>query len=241
MRTFRGWARRCWPGRLARSINCRFNRIQLTPDLLPSRHPGGVVYNQDKQTFEFKPGPIFAHIVLADEINRTTPRTQSALLEAMNEGSVTVDGRTMQLPHPFMVIATQNPFEFEGTYLLPENQFDRFLLRVQLGYPERDSEKAILAQQPGRYKLDHLDPVLSSEEVQDLQGQAALVKIDATLVDYLMDIVEGTRNSECLHSGISPRGSLALMQAAQAGAGGGPGFCYAGRHQGDGGSGLCIV
>jgi MoxR-like ATPase len=203
---------------LARSINCNFNRIQLTPDMLPSDILGVSVYNQDTKSFDFKPGPIFANVILADEINRTTPRTQSSLLEAMNEFSVTVDGNTMALPAPFMVIATQNPFEFEGTYLLPENQLDRFLLRVSLGYPEREREKEILKQQPGRFKLDHLDPVLTTEEVKALQGQAAQVKIDGALLDYLMDIVEATRTDELLHIGISPRGSLALMQASQASA-----------------------
>lgn len=201
---------------LSRSINCQFSRIQLTPDLLPSDILGVSVYNQDKQAFDFKPGPIFANIVLADEINRTTPRTQSSLLEAMNEGSVTVDGRTMSLPQPFMVVATQNPFEFEGTYFLPENQLDRFLLRIQLGYPARENERAILREQPGRYKLDHLDPVLSAQEVQALQGQAAQVKIDPTLMDYMLDIVDATRKSEQLHTGISPRGALALLHACQA-------------------------
>jgi MoxR-like ATPase len=201
---------------LAKSVSCDFNRIQLTPDMLPSDILGVSVYNQDSKAFEFKPGPIFAHIVLADEINRTTPRTQSSLLEAMNDSSVTIDGNTMKLPHPFMVIATQNPFEFEGTYLLPENQLDRFLLRVSLGYPEREREKEILRQQPGRYKLDHLDPVMTTEDVLALQGQAAQVKVDPTLMDYLMDIVEATRKHEQLHVGISPRGALALMQATQA-------------------------
>ncbi len=201
---------------LARSISCNFNRIQLTPDMLPSDILGVSIYNQEKQNFEFKPGPIFAHVVLADEVNRTTPRTQSSLLEAMNDGSVTIDGNTMKLPHPFMVIATQNPFEFEGTYLLPENQLDRFLLRVSLGYPEREREKEILRQQPGRYKLEHLEPVMTTEDVLALQGQAAQVKVDAALMDYLMDIVEGSRGHEQLHVGISPRGALALMQAAQA-------------------------
>jgi len=201
---------------LARSINCEFNRIQLTPDMLPSDILGVSIYNQDQQSFEFKPGPIFAHIVLADEINRTTPRTQSSLLEAMNDGSVTIDGNTMKLPHPFMVIATQNPFEFEGTYLLPENQLDRFLLRVSLGYPQREREKDILRQQPGRYKLEHLDPVMTTEDVLALQGQAAQVRVDPILMDYLMDIVEASRTHDQLHVGISPRGALALMQAAQA-------------------------
>lgn len=201
---------------LARSINCEFNRIQLTPDMLPSDILGVSVYNQERQTFEFKPGPIFAHVVLADEINRTTPRTQSSLLEAMNDASVTVDGNTMKLPHPFMVIATQNPFEFEGTYLLPENQLDRFLLRVSLGYPSRDGEKEILKQQPGRYRLEHLEPIMTTEDVLALQGQAAQVKVDPVLMDYLMDIVEASRKHDQLHVGISPRGSLALMQASQA-------------------------
>ncbi len=201
---------------LARSINCQFNRLQLTPDMLPSDILGVSVYNQEKQTFDFKPGPVFANILLADEINRTTPRTQSALLEAMNDYSVTVDGNTMPLPSPFMVIATQNPFEFEGTYLLPENQLDRFLLRVTLGYPERDREKEILRQQPGRFKLDHLDPVLSTNDVTSLQGQAAQIKVDPALMDFLLDIVEATRRHEQLHTGISPRGSLALMQTSQA-------------------------
>ncbi|MGC8623986.1 MAG: AAA family ATPase [Phycisphaerae bacterium] len=201
---------------LARSINCQFNRIQLTPDLLPSDILGVSVYNQERQEFTFKPGPIFANIVLADEINRTTPRTQSSLLEAMNENSVSVDGQTLQLPRPFMVVATQNPFEFEGTYFLPENQLDRFLLRIQLGYPERDRELDILREQPGQRRLDALDPVLSSEEVEALQGQAAQVKIDPLLLEYMMDIVAATRKHDLLHTGISPRGSLALTHAAQA-------------------------
>jgi MoxR-like ATPase len=201
---------------LAKSINCQFSRIQLTPDLLPSDIVGVSVYNQEKQTFDFKPGPVFANIVLADEINRTTPRTQSSLLEAMNDGSVSADGQTMPLPRPFMVVATQNPFEFEGTYFLPENQLDRFLLRIQLGYPERERELAILRQQPGRVPLDNLEPVLSAEEIRALQGQAAQVKIDQLLLEYMMDIVEASRKHELLHTGISPRGSLAMMQAVQA-------------------------
>ena len=201
---------------LARSINSSFSRVQLTPDLLPSDILGVSIFNQEKQTFDFKPGPIFANIILADEINRTTPRTQSSLLEAMNEASVTVDGVTRPLPQPFMVIATQNPFEFEGTYFLPENQLDRFLLRVHVGYPDRANELAILHQQPGRYGIERLDPVLSTQEVQALQGQAAKVRIDASLLNYLMDLVDTTRRHEQLHTGISPRGSLALMQASQA-------------------------
>ena len=201
---------------LARSINCQFSRIQLTPDLLPSDILGVSIYNQEKRNFEFKPGPIFANIVLADEINRTTPRTQSSLLEAMNDNSVSMDGQTLSLPQPFMVIATQNPFEFEGTYFLPENQLDRFLLRVQLGYPQREREMAILREQPGRHRLEYLEPVLSSEDVRALQGQAAQIKIDGVILEYMMDIVQASRQHELLHTGISPRGSLAIMQAVQA-------------------------
>ncbi|MCL2641609.1 MAG: MoxR family ATPase [Phycisphaerales bacterium] len=201
---------------LARSIHCQFNRIQLTPDMLPSDILGVSVYNQEKQEFVFKPGPIFANVILADEINRTTPRTQSALLEAMNDYSVTLDGKTMALPNPFMVVATQNPFEFEGTYLLPENQLDRFLLRIHLGYPDREREKAILQEQPGRFILERLEPVLSMDDVRVLQGRATQVKVDAAILDYLMDIVEASRVDSQLHTGVSPRGSLALMSAAQA-------------------------
>lgn len=201
---------------LARSISCNFTRIQLTPDLLPSDIVGISVFNQDKQTFDFKPGPLFANIVLADEINRTTPRTQSALLEAMQESSVSVDGITRQLAPPFMVVATQNPFEFEGTYPLPENQLDRFMLLIQVGYPSRESEMAILRQQPGRYKLESLTPVLRSEEIVELQQQAAGITVKDELLEYMLNIVQASRNTEQLHTGISPRGSLALMQASQA-------------------------
>lgn len=201
---------------LARSIDASFSRIQLTPDLLPSDILGVSIYSQEKQSFEFKPGPIFANIVLADEINRTTPRTQSALLEAMNETSVSVDGNTMALPQPFMVVATQNPFEFEGTYFLPENQLDRFLLRVHLGYPDRAREIAIMREQPGGRKLDELKPALSATEFRGLQDKAAKVTIDDSLYEYMLDIIEKTRTHDQLHTGISPRGSLALLHASQA-------------------------
>lgn len=201
---------------LARSISCHFTRIQLTPDLLPSDIVGISVFNQEKQTFEFKPGPLFANIVLADEINRTTPRTQSALLEAMQESSVSVDGTTHTLTPPFMVVATQNPFEFEGTYALPENQLDRFMLLIQVGYPSREAEMAILRQQPSRYKLDALTPALSAQEIVELQKQAATITVKDELLNYMLDIVTASRRSEQLHTGISPRGSLALMQASQA-------------------------
>jgi MoxR-like ATPase len=203
---------------LARSIDCRFTRIQLTPDLLPSDVLGVSVYNGTTQSFEFKPGPIFANIVLADEINRTTPRTQSALLEAMAEGTVSVENQTLPLGRPFMLVATQNPFEFEGTYFLPENQLDRFLLRISVGYPDRVAEHRILTTQPGRTALETLSPVLNAEDVVDLQDRVQEVRLDRAIVDYILDVVDATRHDEQLHLGVSPRGALALTQASQAAA-----------------------
>ena len=203
---------------LARSIDCKFSRIQLTPDLLPSDVLGVSIFNSDTRQFEFKPGPIFANVVLADEINRTTPRTQSALLEAMSEEQVSVEAQTMPLERPFMVVATQNPFEFEGTYYLPENQLDRFILRVAVGYPERSAEHRILTTQPGRNALESLQPVMTGREVVTVQDQVPLVKLDAAIVDYILDLVEATRHDENLHLGVSPRGALALTQAVQAAA-----------------------
>jgi MoxR-like ATPase len=203
---------------LARSIDCRFNRIQLTPDLLPSDVLGVSVYNNQTQSFDFKPGPIFANIVLADEVNRTTPRTQSALLEAMAEEQVSVENQTLALQRPFMVIATQNPFEFEGTYYLPENQLDRFLLRISLGYPDRASEHRILTLQPGRTKLEELRPVMSARDVVELQDMVPKVRMEPPILDYILDVVEATRQSEPLHLGVSPRGALALSAACQAAA-----------------------
>jgi MoxR-like ATPase len=201
---------------LARSIDCKFSRIQLTPDLLPSDVLGVSVLNPTTQTFEFKPGPVFANIVLADEINRTTPRTQSALLEAMSEEQITVDSQTIPLRRPFMVVATQNPFEFEGTYYLPENQLDRFLLRITLGYPNRAAEQRILTLQPARTRLEELQPVITGQEVADLQDQVPQVKLDAGIAGFILDIVEATRCAEQLHLGVSPRGALALTSACQA-------------------------
>src|SRR6202167_6233929 len=203
---------------LARSLDCKFSRIQLTPDLLPSDVLGVSVFNGNTQNFEFKPGPIFANVVLADEINRTTPRTQSALLEAMSEEQVSVEGQTLILQRPFIVVATQNPFEFEGTYYLPENQLDRFLLRIAVGYPDRASEHRILTLQPGRTRLDDLGPVMSAQEVVDLQDRVPLVRLDASIVEYILDIVSATRVAEQLHLGVSPRGALALTAACQASA-----------------------
>ena len=203
---------------LAKSIACKFSRIQLTPDLLPSDVLGVSVFNPQAQSFEFKPGPIFANIVLADEINRTTPRTQSALLEAMSEEQVSVDSQTLHLTRPFMVLATQNPFEFEGTYYLPENQLDRFLLKVAIGYPNRSGEERILTTQPGRTALETLSPVLTAMEVVDLQDSLSTVRLDPSIVTYILDLLEATRKDERLHLGVSPRGGLALTQASQAAA-----------------------
>jgi len=203
---------------LAKSIDCRFSRIQLTPDLLPSDVLGVSVFNNESHTFEFKPGPIFANIILADEINRTTPRTQSALLEAMSEEQVSVENQTLHLDRPFMVIATQNPFEFEGTYYLPENQLDRFLLRITVGYPDRAAEQRIITLQPARTKLDELKPVMSAAEIVALQDKVPSSRIDGALIEYILNIVEASRNDEELHLGVSPRGALALTQACQAAA-----------------------
>ena len=203
---------------LAKSIDCKFSRIQLTPDLLPGDVLGVSIFNQATQLFDFKPGPIFANIVLADEINRTTPRTQSALLEAMSEEQVSVENQTMALKRPFMLVATQNPFEFEGTYHLPENQLDRFIIKIAVGYPDRRAEYVILTTQPGRVTLDKLQSVMKSEEIIELQDTVPNVRLDRAIVDYILDLVEHTRHDEGLHLGVSPRGALALTQASQASA-----------------------
>ncbi|HWS90861.1 MAG TPA: MoxR family ATPase [Pyrinomonadaceae bacterium] len=201
---------------LARAIDCAFQRIQFTSDLLPSDVIGLSVYDERNGSFEFKHGPIFANIVLADEINRTTPKTQSALLEAMAEGHVTVEGVTYRLRAPFMVVATQNPVEHHGTYPLPESQVDRFMLRIRIGYPALDVEKEILRDREHGDPLEHLRPVMSGEEVVELQHAVRRVSVDDALVDYLMRVVAATRESETLDLGVSPRGTLALFRAAQA-------------------------
>jgi MoxR-like ATPase len=201
---------------LARAIDCSFQRIQFTSDLLPSDVVGLSVFNQHKSVFEWKAGPVFANIVLADEINRTTPKTQSALLEAMAEGQVTAEGRTHTLPAPFMVVATQNPIEHHGTYPLPESQLDRFMLRVRVGYPDTEDERQILRDRERANPLDHLRPVMTGEEVLDLQEAVSEIHVDDAVVDYLMRIVAATRNTEMLDLGVSPRGTLALFRAAQA-------------------------
>ena len=200
---------------LARSLEGDFARIQCTPDLLPSDITGVTVYDRETQEFQFKPGPIFNNIVVADEINRTTPRTQSALLEAMNEETVSIDGTTHQLPRPFMVIATQNPYEFEGTYTLPENQLDRFLMRFGLGYPAPGDETRIVNQQPARTTLRSLEPVIDSDAVIELQARTDEVKLDESLVEYVLQLATATREHDDLLVGISPRGSIALAQAAR--------------------------
>jgi MoxR-like ATPase len=201
---------------LARSFNCAFHRVQFTSDMLPSDVIGVSVYSQQTQGFEFRPGPVFANIVLADEINRTTPKTQSALLEAMNEYQVTVDNRTYELPQPFMVIATQNPIEHHGTYPLPESQLDRFLLRLKMGYPSPASEKEILRNFADSEPLAQIEPVMNAEEVVEMQQAVRRVAVDEQLVAYTLSIVEKTRQHEYLSLGVSPRGSMSLYRAAQA-------------------------
>ena len=201
---------------LARSFDCAFQRIQFTSDMLPSDVIGVSVFSQQTQRFEFRPGPIFANIVLADEINRTTPKTQSALLEAMNENQVTVDNRTSPLPQPFMVMATQNPIEHHGTYPLPESQLDRFLMRVKIGYPSAESEKEILQDFADSDPLANVRPVMTGPEVVEIQNRVRRVKVDPELVNYTLAIVEKTRQHEYLSLGVSPRGSMSLYRAAQA-------------------------
>ncbi|MBI5167653.1 MAG: MoxR family ATPase [candidate division NC10 bacterium] len=201
---------------LARSLGGTFQRIQFTSDLLPSDILGVSIYDQRTGEFQFKPGPIFANVVLADEINRTTPKTQSSLLEAMNDFQVSVDHRTYKLPRPFIVLATQNPLEYQGTHPLPESQMDRFLLRIRIGYPQEVDEKRILQGRRAVSSVEELGPVISAEEVLVLQRCVEGVRVDESLVDYLMAIVQATRRSEALALGVSPRGSLSLHRAAQA-------------------------
>jgi MoxR-like ATPase len=201
---------------MARAIDCTFQRIQFTSDLLPSDVIGLLVYNQHAGLFEWKPGPIFANIVLADEINRTTPKTQSALLEAMAEGNVTIEGTTRPLPAPFIVLATQNPIEHHGTYPLPESQLDRFMLRLRIGYPGLRDEKEILRDRERADPLERVRAVMTADDVLELRRAVAQVSFDDALMDYLLNIVAATRESEMLDLGVSPRGTLALFRAAQA-------------------------
>jgi MoxR-like ATPase len=201
---------------LARALDCEFQRIQFTSDLLPSDVTGISVYDQNSSMFEWKPGPIFANVILADEINRTTPKTQSALLEAMAERHVTVEGVTHPLPLPFIVMATQNPIEHHGTYPLPESQLDRFMLRLRIGYPGAADEKQMLRDREHAEPLDDMERVMSGDDVLQLQTAVSEISVDDAIVDYLMRIVTATRSSEMLDLGVSPRGTLALFRAAQA-------------------------
>jgi MoxR-like ATPase len=201
---------------LARTMDCSFNRIQFTPDMLPSDVTGVSIYNQQKKVFEFRPGPVFGQIVLADEINRTTPKTQAALLEAMEERQVTVDGVTHPLPTPFMVLATQNPIEYEGTFNLPEAQLDRFLLRMRVGYPSHTDEIHILEDQQLKHPLESLEPVLKVKEVQAAIKTVKQVYVSPAIKRYIVDLVGRTRQSSDVYLGASPRGSLSLYRTGQA-------------------------
>jgi len=201
---------------LARALDCSFQRVQFTSDMLPSDVLGISIYSAIEQQFEFKRGPVFTNILLADEINRTTPKTQSALLEAMNEDQVTVDSHSYALPQPFLVIATQNPVEHHGTYPLPESQLDRFLMRVRMGYPDGDAERDILRSEAGTAQLENLQPVLTAADVQEMQEAVKQVHVDESLVSYTLAIVKKTRESEHFSLGVSPRGSQMLYRAAQA-------------------------
>jgi len=201
---------------LARALDVSFQRVQFTSDMLPSDVLGISIYSAVEQKFEFKRGPVFTNILLADEVNRTTPKTQSALLEAMNEGQVTVDVHSYPLPQPFLVIATQNPVEHHGTYPLPESQLDRFLMRVHMGYPDSDAEREILRSHAGAAQLDSLRPVLTGADVLEMQDAVTRVRVDDSLVSYALAIVRKTRESEFLSLGVSPRGSQMLYRAAQA-------------------------
>ena len=200
---------------LARSLSCEFKRLQFTPDMLPSDILGSNVFLPNRGEFEFRPGPIFTNVLLADEINRTTPRTQSALLEAMSEGQVSAEGKTYPLPSPFFVLATQNPFEFEGTYPLPENQLDRFMVCIEIGYPSRDVEKNVLINHRDGEPGDKLKSVVNTEQLRRLQAAVRAVKVEDSLNDYILEIVESTRTHEQLHLGVSTRGAITLYRAVQ--------------------------
>jgi MoxR-like ATPase len=201
---------------LAKSLGCIFQRIQFTPDLLPSDITGITFFNQKKGEFEFRPGPLLAQVVLADEINRATPRTQSALLEAMDERQISIERETMLLPRPFMVIATQNPIELEGTFPLPEAQLDRFLMRLRLDYPSHSEERLILQRFKEEQPLDELQPVLAGEQLQELQRMIRRVRVEPAVENYIVDLVRATRTHSGVDLGVSPRGTLALYRTSQA-------------------------
>lgn len=201
---------------LAKSLGCSFNRLQFTPDMLPSDVTGVSIFNQSKRLFEFRPGPIFAQVVLVDEINRATPKTQAALLEAMEERQVTVDGKTHPLPNPFMVLATQNPIEYEGTFPLPEAQLDRFLLRVRLGYPNAADEIEILNRQQLRHPIETLKSIIKVDELEDAMGEIKKVYVTEQVKQYIVELTNRTRQHADVYLGASPRGSLALFRTGQA-------------------------
>jgi MoxR-like ATPase len=204
---------------IARSLGCSFRRIQFTPDLLPSDVTGLSIFNQKTQEFEFRPGPIMAQVVLADEINRATPKTQSSLLECMDERQATIDGTTYKMPDPFLVIATQNPIEYEGTFALPEAQLDRFLLRIRMGYPQPVDEILILDEQKRTHPLDELGEVCGIDELRAMQAAVREIHVESSVSDYIVRLVNGTRNHPDVYLGASPRGSIALYRASQALAG----------------------
>jgi MoxR-like ATPase len=201
---------------IARSIGCTFKRIQFTPDLLPSDVTGVSIYNQKSGNFEFRPGPIMSQIVLADEVNRATPKTQSALLEAMEEAQVTVDGVSYRLPEPFMVMATQNPIEYEGTFPLPEAQLDRFMMSIKLGYPKAVDEMNILDSHQLHHPLEDLEQIMKAEELVLIQRQVRKIHVDPSIREYIVSVANATRNHANIYLGVSPRGSLSLFRAAQA-------------------------
>jgi MoxR-like ATPase len=201
---------------IARSLGADFQRIQFTSDLLPTDILGVTLFNKDQGRFDFRPGPIFANVILADEINRTSPRTQSALLEAMAEGKVSIDDTTYRLPDPFIVLATQNPLEYHGTYPLPESQLDRFLLRLSIGYPDQAVERTLLLERQQSEPVEKLEAVLSLSDLQALQSAVDRVKLEESLADYILKVVTATRTSALLRAGISTRGALALARAARA-------------------------
>ena len=201
---------------LARSINGHFQRVQCTPDLLPTDVTGTNIWNPNSREFEFLPGPVFANVLLADEINRATPRTQSALLEVMEEKQVTVDGEARRVPQPFFVIATQNPVEYQGTFPLPEAQMDRFTISLSMGYPSEAEELQMLQKQLQRVQVDELQPCISLEDVRELQRLTSLVKVTPSLQQYMLSIVRATRQDDDISLGVSPRGTVALQRATQA-------------------------
>ena len=213
---------------LAKSVGAQFKRIQFTPDLLPSDVIGVSIYNPKEMEFQFRPGPIMGNIVLADEINRTSPKTQSALLEGMEEATVTIDGETMRIPKPFFVMATQNPIEYEGTYPLPEAQLDRFLFKLKMGYPTKTEEIEVLNRAEKSVPIDLLKTVITLEDLKELQYAVKQVKVDETVKSYIVDCTSQTRNNPYIYLRVSPRGSLALMKASQAYALLKEGLCHTG-------------